>query len=392
MAAVARLHDIGERVVFERAGAVLKLLYHLPRCERVAVGEGRHAGVVGVRHQLVKAREQRLAVGFERAQLFERRLGLLADLRLLLVRHVGAVVVFREEEDVLAAEVIVVVRPGEHVLVGELLAVQAVGVFHDGVERGVARKERAVGRLVEIRALDGLHQRVHAAVLLHNVLPLRFDLGVHRFGQAPRLRLDERNGVVLHTRLERFAQRVLERRAVAHVGRKVGDRHGVVDKLARQAAEEIIVQLPGDLRAVHGGDNGGAVVLLARRVKLGFDLCILCLHLAHGGVRVIGSAVRDALGGRAGRFGGGGLLVGGKRRDAQRAEQQHKAHQQGEQFLCVHRFYSFSAAGSAAGFCSLCHAAMSARASAMGFAPGRSFSPSRGSRPASSLTRPLNSF
>ena len=336
MVAVARLHDVGDLIVRESAGAVLKLLHHLIVGENVAVREVCHAGVVGFRHQLVEPRHHRLAVGFERAQLLERRLGLLADFGFLFVRHVGAVVVLREEEDMLAADIVVVVRPREDVRLGELLAVRAVGILHDGIERGVAPEEQAVGRLVEIRALHGLHQRVHAAVLLHDAVPLRFDLGVHRLRETALVRLGRRNGVILHARLKRFAHRFLQRRAVARIGGKVGDRHGVADKLARHAGDEIVAELPCDFRAVHRGDDGVAVVLFAGRVELFHDLRIRFLRCRGS----VGCSVRRGFG-RAGRGAAvGRAVVGGERRNGERAEQQHKAHKQREQFLCFHSFFT----------------------------------------------------
>ena len=348
MVAVARFHDVGDLIVRESAGAVLKLLHHLIVGENVAVREVCHAGVVGFRHPLVEPRHHRLAVGFERAQLLERRLGLLADFGFLFVRHVGAVVVLREEEDMLASDIVVVVRPREDVRLGELLAVRAVGILHDGVERGVAPEEQAVGRLVEIRALHGLHQRVHAAVLLHDAVPLRFDLGVHRLRETALVRLGRRNGVILHARLKRFAHRVLQRRAVARVGGKVGDRHGVADELARHAGDEIVAELPCDFRTVHRGDDGVAVVLFAGRVELFHDLRIRFLRCRGS----VGCSVRCGFGcgvgcsfgcgfGRAGRGAvAGRAVVGGERRNGERAEQQHKAHKQREQFLCFHSFFT----------------------------------------------------
>ena len=340
MVAVARLHDVGDLIVRESAGAVLKLLHHLIVGENVAVREVCHAGVVGFRHPLVEPRHHRLAVGFERAQLLERRLGLLADFGFLFVRHVGAVVVLCEEEDVLAADIVVVVRPREDVRLGELLAVRAVGVLHDGVERGVAPEEHAVGRLVEIRALHGLHQRVHAAVLLHDAVPLRFDLGIHRLRETALVRLGRRNGVILHARLKRFVHRVLQRRAVARIGGEVGDRHGVADELARHAGDEIVAELPCDFRAVHRGDDGVAVVLFAGRVELFHDLRIRFLRCRGSVGCSVGCSVRCGFG-RAGRGAvAGRAVVGGERRNGERAEQQHKAHKQREQFLCFHSFFT----------------------------------------------------
>ena len=257
MVAAGGLHDVGDLVLAQGGGRVLKLGVHRPRRVAVAVWIAGKARVLAVfLHQLVEKLHDLLAAG-ERPQLFEQALGLGELFLLRRVVEGVALLVLREHEDVLDGHIALALAPADGVGLRIELARRAVAVDpHALVE------QRRLVHEVENAPREHLPGEELLKVLLRAVLAAVVDDGLpHGLIQA--LAVLVREGVALRRRLH--VQRMIghgvllgEHLHVVGIGHALRQLGGIVHlAIAGLKAVHIDIEpvekfVPGDVAAVNG--------------------------------------------------------------------------------------------------------------------------------------------